>query len=212
MSPLKVKYFLSSLQGTFKPGSSLKDSTDVASSMYLVTGTFSQDAPQLHCNCKAFFHFSECSHIVAAMTLENLFNLQDKISSIARGKMRGRPKNYNPVGFAAHSLNPTQQDLTIQMARNTVGGTVARIKDRGTYAGTITGYDRIPSTNDFTFSIHYPRQFEDDVESADETLTYQELVHAKQVYVQHRRSVEGTDNLFCGKCYQKGHLMHDCKL
>jgi len=101
-----------------------------ASSKYLVTGTFSQDAPQLHCNCKSFFHFRECSHVVAAVTLENLFNLQDKISSIARGKMRGRPKNYNPVGFAAHSLNPTQLDSTIQMARNTVGGTVARIKDQ----------------------------------------------------------------------------------
>jgi hypothetical protein len=148
--PLKVKYFLSSLQGTFKPGCSLKD----ARSMYLVNDTFSQEAAQL----QPFREFS-CG---CCNGTGELVHLQVKISSIARGKMRGRPKNYNPVGFAAHSLNPSQQELTVQMARNTVGGTVARIKERRTYAGTITGYDRIPSTNDFTFSIHYPRQFEDD--------------------------------------------------
>jgi len=67
--------------------------------MYLVTVT-TEVQPNYQCNCEAFYHFTECSHVVAAMTLEKVFSLNDKISSISRAKLRGRPRKYTPVGFA----------------------------------------------------------------------------------------------------------------
>ena len=162
ISPLKVKHFLSSLEGNFKPGISLQEASQLCSCMYLVTVTTAVQ-PSYQCNCKAFYHFTECSHVVAAKTLEKVFSLNDKISSISRAKLRGRPRKYTPVGFAAHVLNDEQQqELTTQMARNTIGGAVATVKGARVYTGKVTAYVKNADTAKFNFNVHFPRQFDDD--------------------------------------------------
>ena len=96
------------------------------------------------------------------------------------------------------------------MARNTIGGAVATVKGARVYTGKVTAYVKNADTAKFNFNVHFPRQFDDDNDSTDDSLTFQELQQAKHLYNQHMKAVKAKDNLFCDNCFQKGHLKNEC--
>jgi hypothetical protein len=71
------------------------------------------------------------------------------------------------------------------MARNTIGGAVATVK-----GARITAYVKNAGTAKFNFNVHSPRQFDDDNDSTDDSLTFQELQQAKHLYNQHMKAMK----------------------
>lgn len=208
LSVSNVKLSLSSLNGKFKAGTNLNDAIKLVKGLYFVAMT--EEPREYSCNCPMFRHYSECSHIVAAMTLEDEFDLANRISKFVTGKQRGRPANYIPQGQAGHGvrkLDP-ENEITRDMAANIVRETIAKEYNGVVYIGNVIAFGK-RAAEGFTFDVAFPIQ-QDIIAEVYETLTYREIVIGKNLYNHYRKGVDESNKLMCKTCFRTGHLYSDC--
>jgi len=214
MDTLKIKHFLSSRLGIFKPKIDFKEAVETALTMYCVAIKGTGTEKDYACDCKNFYHYTECSHVVAAMTLEKDFDLVNELSLLTSGKQRGRPRNYIPVGFAAHKPNElaSSNQITVTIASNMIGSSVAKKFGIRTYTGKVVEYNRDKKNGDFSFKVNYPVQFEGDELAEDEEYSMEEIQVAKKVWIHYMKEVDEKNKDFCSYCFDRGHLENMCPL
>jgi hypothetical protein len=132
-----VKSFLNSRVGYLPTGSSWPTVLNVCYGFHFVCLA---PGGKYVCDCKAYWSSRECAHVLAAKHLDDALDIKALMARIDRGRLPGRPRNYVPLGYAAHKPAITARGEI--KAANYIGVPVARYLngDRNKiYCGKIVG-------------------------------------------------------------------------
>jgi hypothetical protein len=95
-----AKLFLNSRIGCLPSGESWPKVLDTCCGFHFVyqtpNGTY-------NCDCKNYWSARECSHVFAAMHLDNAITIEKLLLKIDKPKLPGRPMINVPSGYAAHT-------------------------------------------------------------------------------------------------------------
>jgi hypothetical protein len=144
------------------------------------------------CNCKgAYTNNGYCSHSFALQHCEKKINIEEKLKKITCPRTSGRPKDYAPVGFAAHLPTIVRSE---HEARKYIGTTVAkRFECTGdkVFTGRVDDCRFVGKTATvgyYAFHVTYPIQFEGDCEETEE-LTISEVRAGHRLYEDYRSRI-----------------------
>ena len=189
----KSRVFLKSVYGEFPAQTSWKAAQDVASHMHFVKrqqdGTFV-------CDCKAFWHSVECSHVMAALHLTGDVNVDDELMTITNGKRVGRPSKAEalPISLSTHDIVAVTNASEMK-ASSYIGTKIARRLNHvnhphsmRVYYGRVSGSRTKPGRNGETvWTVVYPAQYRDEADefeggADDEELNLTAMKEGKRLY------------------------------
>jgi len=117
-------YLKSFFHGHYPSGTSWTAAKDIPSNMHFVKHL---DDGTWECDCKAFWHSVECSHVQAAMHLKGEVNIEQELMKISNGKRVGRRNKSEaaPIDLTTHIIRPATSASEIA-ASHYIGTKIAR--------------------------------------------------------------------------------------
>lgn len=98
MTGHRAKIYCLSLKGILPHNTKFRSVGDITHTCHAVMLV----GNHYRCDCLAYWHACECSHVLAAMHLDGKYDIKKHLTQIVNARVVGRPSNYQPVGYAAH--------------------------------------------------------------------------------------------------------------
>ena len=131
MTPQRAARYILTLQGLFPQDKTFREVLDYSHTCHAVR----IEEKSYICDCLAFWHACECSHVLAAKHLDGIYDVEKYLSKIVNARIVGRPCKVRPVGYRAH-MKKTEV-VKEQTTRETVGYLGLTIASRFGKEGTV---------------------------------------------------------------------------
>jgi hypothetical protein len=136
-----VQAFLRSKLGYLPPGTTWEQAKVICLVYHCVEKIPLPDGSLVYrCDCKAYWHVKECSHVTSAKHLDGVQSLESLLREIPHARLPGRPRKPVPVGYSAHA--PIVPVVPVIHPANFLGLQIARRCKYGSdrmYIGKVCG-------------------------------------------------------------------------